>query len=710
VSALGSFDNGGVFHFHVQQQIKDFYDTVKQTLNETIQPLLNEFKTTVTQVLGQVHDQLDAIKAQIETVKGQLQSALQGVNTKLVELNVPAKLEEIRTKLDTMLESLGTIDFAIVTDPVVEQIGELRDQLKQIDVSKLSEISIGALKVSVEVVTTIDFSAKITDALMAEIDQILQVPKNALTEIETTVEGALDRLGKLAPETLLKPLDDLFQPVTAMLNRLEFEQLIGPIDAWHERTLQELDKVSPSAVLQPVIALFQQLEGMIDALAPAKLVQPLQGMVDGLKADLGKLDLAGLLGGVTGALNRVRDMLGRLAPERLLDPLVALFDRVMTALDRFSPSALLTPFTTVFDQLTAPLGNLNLAHVAAIGAAFAPLRSLPNAYDPRYNVQTLRRIYAEQVALLQQLNIGKIIADLKAPYDSLKVMFDVGGVDVTLAASIEGLNPLRNAIIGQVATGVQQIQAKLQNAFLQADPPAELVSAYEQVRPKITALVPSWITDGMTVETVRAAFRLANPLNLSAEMDQLYEAVKNKLRLLDPRALQQELRETVEQVLAVLEPIDPATLLAGFQGAVDAIIERLDVLKLETVVDELQTMFDEIRAVVGGLNPEPIIAELGALAAEVRQLLEGLKPSEVLSGVSAPFQDAKDIVNEFDPAVFKAALQQVFENIQQVIGQIDIGVILSPLVEQLDALREALRVALQRTEDAFNEMLAAIPV
>lgn len=212
-SSLGSYDDNGDFHFHIQQEIEIFLNGIKTTLQETIQPLFDQFKGNVGQTLQQIQDALNAVKGEIESVKAQLESTLQGVSQQLETLDVTGTMEGIRQKLDNMLGELGVVDFDPVVDPIVAQINEVGDALKKIDVSSLNEFTVGALEVSVDVVVRIDFSTQITGALMVEIDKLLEIPQNALAEIEGSVEGVLQRFGELEPGMLLSPLDDLFDRV-----------------------------------------------------------------------------------------------------------------------------------------------------------------------------------------------------------------------------------------------------------------------------------------------------------------------------------------------------------------------------------------------------------------------------------------------------------------------------------------------------------------
>ena len=245
-AGLGTYGEDGRFRFHVQEDLERFLNGIKATLHDTIEPLLNQLKVTVGQTLQQVQTSLQAVQGEIDKVKAQLESSLQGIHGQLQSLDVTGTMTSIGQKLEGMLGALGTVDFDVVVNPVVAEIDEMRDAMKKIDLSSLNEFSIGALKVSVEVVVQLDFSAQITGVLMAEIDQLLEIPKKALADLEGRVEGALQQFGALAPATLLAPLDKVFQPITAQLNALKLEVLVTPLDEWYAKMQGELDRVSPA--------------------------------------------------------------------------------------------------------------------------------------------------------------------------------------------------------------------------------------------------------------------------------------------------------------------------------------------------------------------------------------------------------------------------------------------------------------------------------
>jgi hypothetical protein len=711
-SSLGTYDDDGVFHFKLEQEISDFLNGIKETLQNTIQPLLNDFKNTISQALQQVHDGLVTVKGEIEKVKTQLQEMLQGVNDQIQSLDVPGTLESARQTLDDMLKELGDFDFEPVVVPVISEIDEISGELKKIDVSSLNDFTKGALKVSVSVVLAVDFEGQITAVLMEEFDKLLEVPKQGLTEIETSVEALIKRFSDFAPGALLAPLDEVFAPVTKLLGEINLESLVKPLDEWYGRLLAELDKIAPGALLQPVVDLYGKLSATLDAVSPEQLIRPLNDAIDAIKAQVKKIDVTGLAGDLAGVLTQVKDALDKVSPERLIAPIIDAFDKIMAALDNFDPSILLKPVGEIFDSLTAPLANATAEHAHLISEATAGLRSVIDIFDPK-NVFRLVREQAGNINdIAKQIDVGALLASLKAPYDAMQASFSAngGGVNVSFAASIEGLNPLRNPTLTQAANDLQQIQAKL-NALAQAQPPADLLKRYESdIRTKIESLIPVWAKENISADSIRRAFQVLNPMNLSADIKKLWDAIKDQLRNFDPRILQEQIKGSFEKAKSAILSLDPKAILAQVQGVIDELVKRLDVIDLKVITNELKDIVDELKNIAAGLNPERIIAQLQDLIDEVKSIAGNLQPSQILRELNEPFALAKSIVAEFDPASFKEPLQAVFEGIQKVLAAIDVGVILQPLNERLQQLHDELEDALKRTGTAFNGMLASIPV
>lgn len=709
VSSLGEYDESGQFHFSVQQQIEEFLNGISQTISGTLEPLLTGFKETVRGALGQVRTLLAGIQAQIDSVKAQLQSALQGVADQLRELDVPGRIDALGARLEEMLGQLGAIDFDLVVNPVIAQIEEMRDTLRGIDLSALNDFLREALGVAVQVVLSIDFPGQITDALLAELDRLLQAPKDALSAIEARVEGALQEVGRLAPDELLRPLDTLFAPVSRALDQLRVEALVEPVAEWYGDVRAEVERLSPAELLRPVVEAYAGLQQTLGSLSPERLVQPLVSLVAGFRAELQRLDLSGVTGGLGGVVERVRALLAGLDPAALLAPLVQAYDTVRAALDGLDPAALLAPLGRLFERLAGPLESLSAPAAQRIGAAFAPLADLPGKFEPGQVFAAAAARLATARAGAAELNVGRLIGDLRGPFEALSTALPAGA-DPALAARVAGLNPLRSEALGAAAARLQQLQPRLASAFAQPQPPGDLLGEFEGLRPRLQSLIPAWAGGAVTPEALRAALADYDPSGVAEEARAVVDDLRQQLAALDPRPLQEDLRETFAALDGALAAIEPGAVSAEIEALVRLVAAKLDRLDPQLLVDELQGLADELQGLLAGIDPAAIISALEGLANDVKRLVAGLNPAELLAGLKEPFEDVRGLLDSFSPAALREALQIVFTEIQAVLEAIDLGKVLEPLVDRIDQLRDELERALRRTEAAFEEMVAAIPL
>ena len=713
-SVLGEYQEDGSFRFHVQQDIEAFLNNIKRTLQETVQPMIDQFRETVGQTLQGVSEGLETVRDQIEDVKNQLQDLLGNIHTQLEDLNVQDAMESIRDRLNNMLGELGNIDFDPVVDPVVGEIDEMSESLRGIDVSSLNELTRGALRLAVQVVQGINFTDDIVNYLLEKTDNILEYPRSALTDLEALVEDLLQRFGELEPDKLLAPLDDLFQPVTEFLDTLNLQNLLVPLDDWHRRTQAALDEVSPSALLQPVIDVYQQLESAFAAISPEQLIQPLQASIDEVKAEIQSMDITGIADELSDMLDRARQQLDTVSPQGLLIPVINAFDKVTQALGRFQPDALLEPFSDIFDVLSAPLENLGDDHVQRIAVIFAPLARVPDDYDPQQVFNRIQQSTEEIQTVLRQLDPGGMLSEMREPYNAMARAFETGSsaVDIDLSAlssTVEAVNPLRSDAVNTAVTRIQQLRERF-SALEGSQPADDLLNRYNEVRPQLTSLVPVWVNETISPASVRRAFQTLNPLNITEEINQLYDALREQINHLDPRIIEQGLNDTFENIRQTFQELDPRVVVDQVQEMIDSLTSRLDAIDLQVISQELEDIVDDVGAVVSGLNPEPVIVILDDLVNEVRAVVDSLQPSEVLGELEAPFNTAREIVAEFDPAFLKEPIQNTFEEILSILEDIDIGILLQPLTERLQQLRDELEEGLERTETSFNGMLAAIPV
>lgn len=711
-SAVGSYDEQGAFHFNVETELEKMLGDAQSVMQDSLQPILETFKESVKGTLERVHGALDNVQAQIEVVKGALQNALMGLSQKLQELDLPGKLDSLGTQLQGLLDQFGQVKFDMIVDPVVAQIDDMREQIKKIDLSSLNDFLRETLRTALQAVLDLDFPGQITAALMGEIDKIIQIPVEELAGVEEKLEGALQQFGTLAPEALLKPLDALFAPVSDLLDELQLDHLLEPVNEWHNRANRELDAVSPAALLQPAIDAFLQLENAFESLAPEELIRPAQTLISQLVGELRKIDLASIAAEVSAAIEKVTQMLKALAPNELLKPLIVGYKNMVAVVDQLDPQALVKPFQGLLDAVAAPLAQLSSEGARAVSLAFAPLAAASAAYDPQASFELAARRFAETSALLRQLDLGKLTAELKSAYDALIKAYGARAAEAPadLQPRLVAFNPLTNTILTEVTSGTLRLQEQLQSGFAGAQPPAELVARSAPFRAQLESLVPAWANPDLTPEARRAALQSAGPLGMVEQIENRLNSFKAQLQAFDPGALLGDLNVLYERIVASAAALNPLQLADGVRNALDNLTAKLDSLDLELVVNELQGLAGEIQTIIGGLDPRPIIAKLDGLVNTVKETLAGLAPAEVLAEIKGLFDQVHALVHAFHPQIFIDALQGVFQEIQATLAAIDLGKLTKPLLDRLHALRDELETALKRTETAFEAMVSAIPL
>jgi hypothetical protein len=707
---IGTFDSDGRFHFAVEDEIHDFLDGLQGSLDEAVRPLIDELRQNVGAVATEADTALQSVQDAIADVKGQLNDAVQGAVDEIEGADIPGQIEAMRNELAAMLDQLGRIDFDVVVDPVIEQIDEMADSLASIDTSSLNDLLRAALKEATKVITDIDFSQQITAALTKKMDEVLAIPAKAITDVQDRVNAAVERLGELALREMLAPLYEVYTPVERAVDQLQLAALVRPLDEWHGKAMEELRKISPEALLAPLIELHRQLTIAAEAVSPAELVRPLRDVLDVAAKAIESVPVAALAADVRELMARARAQLDALAPDQLLTPVVAEYGKIVSALEAFDPKALLRPVTEVFDRLTAPLENLSDAHAKAVELAFAPLVAMPARMDPRAAFATMASATADAEKAVISIDLGVLIVALRAAHAELRAAVAATPSAATLTTRVEALDPLRNDALGRATTALRELTTRLAQQFTPAEPPSELLARYETARPRLESLVPAWVKPPVTPESIRNAFTASSIIGVGEEIDSLYGAIKEQVRALDPSIVQEEIRESYEHLKDALLGLDPVVILDELQADLAQIAERLRTLDLELLTAELDGIAADLRGVVAGLDPRPIIDQLEELVGQVRSAVEALKPSELLADLQRPLESVKEIVHAFHPEELAAPLREGLDRIEGILKQVDLTTLLEPINDKLHELRDDLDVALDRTETAFDGMIAAIPL
>jgi tetratricopeptide (TPR) repeat protein len=705
--ALGTFDDQGAFHFTLESEIESLLGQVKSMITDTVEPAVAEFKSAVSGAIGQVTSALEQVQGEIDSVKQQLQSALEGATEQLRAADIGGTMDSLAGELRSALDQLGPIDFDPVVDPVVAEIDDMTGQLKKIDPSSLNDILRAALDVATAVITAIDFPHDITQLLMEEFDKLLEVPKDALDQLQERVDAMIARFDELEPKTILEPVSGLFTPLATALDGLEVDALAAPIEEWHERAKTEVGRVMPAALLQPLVEAYTEMNRSLAAISTATLVESLRSVITQIKGDLQRLEPSALLGQLSSTFDQAKAVLESLAPAKLLAPLVAAFDTVTDAIDAMSPESALAPLTELSATLAEPLDSLTDEDARRAAAAFTPLVGLPEAYDPQKSFQTLGAKTAEVEGLLAGLDLGTLLAGVRTRQAAAAAA--LGSAGQALAPRIDALDPLRDAGLTQALADLQDVRGRLKDAFASPAPPADLTAGFGEIQADVQGLVPTWVQGTPTAAAIRQALSVVDPAAIADAARELHQQIRDEWTALDPQGLIAELQTPFDRVLQALSTLDPAAIAGRVDDLVQELAPRLDALDLDALAHDALDLEDEFRSIVASLDPRPVIDRLSSIADEVMHVLDELDPRSVLAELQPPLDTAKGILHEFDPASLAEALEPAYAEIKEILAKVDLRVILEPLVDRLDELREALQQALTRTEHAFDAMIAAIP-
>lgn len=710
LTALGSFDGNGNFQFFLQQEINEFLGGVNDNLTNTVQPIIDEFKSTITDTLQSFTDILSDLQGEIASVKADLQALLQGVHDTLEGADVPAILEQMAGRLEEMLGKIGELSFDPTVEQVIAEIDDMAEKLRGIDISDMSEITIGALKVSVKVVTNIDFSSQISSVLIQGFDEILTVPKQALGEVQKAVQFISDQFKLFKPDFLLRELDKLLAPLQTVFDTLDPQVLIKPLDDWHATLLAQLRKLSLNVLLKPVIDLHGDMVEKVQQVSPAQLIAPLQSAMDDLQGRIDSLKLDSIRGQFSSAVAGVKGVLEDMNPTAVLQPLLQPFATLESTLTDFRPSTLLQPVNDFFNSLTASLDGITQIQVDAVSTAVAPLTQLKTAFNPILNFQGLSTLFEQILAFMEHLNFAAMLSRINTSYQSANIAFDNDLAGVEVSTCFNALNPLRNSGFTALSTRIQTLRERLQTEFSGVTTPQALIESYAGVEDKINALAPSWLGQPLTPASLRSALTAANPLNVGAELDALYDNVLNQVSALSPTHLIAPLQITYDGLLTSIGSLTLDPLLDRLETAIGNLSAGLDLIDPSILTTELSDLFDEIIAMVEALNPNAMVTELQAIVDSIVVLAESMNPQALIAGIDGPLTAARGIAAEFDINVFAEPLNDIFDSVGDIINQIDVAVILQPVTDRLDTLRDELAKGLSRTEKAFIKMLNEIPV
>ncbi len=704
-SAVGTVGDDGRFHFHAEQELQQLLTGVHDTISRDIGPALDEFRATFGEAVGEVTAALEGVTAEIEGAKQQLAEALQQVAAQLEEVDVTGVARGLAEQLGQAFDALLQVDLDVVVDPVVAAIEGMRDELRAIDPDSLNDVLRAALAVATALLRAVDFPGEITAVLMTELDELLAQPLGAIDGLQGRLDAAVEQFAQLDPAILVAPLAGLFEPVTAALDGLDPQALVGPLTDWYAAARAALESVMPETLLAPLVAAHDELRRVVTSISADAVASLIEEQLARASAELDRLQPAALVGGLSEEHGRVRALVESLSHEAVVATLSAVHAEVAEQLRALDPTALLEPLRDLTGALDAALAEVTDADAQTAADALGPLRALVRACDPQQAFPAAVAAIAAVTDGLAALELETRLAQVRA--DGAATL--AGLTDEAARVRVEALDPLVDPALTLALADLGRLRAALRSAYPSGEPPATLITSYEQTRAVVEALVPPWAQGTPSSEALRGAFAWADPATVTQGLTDAQAAVVAAWNALDPVRAAEPIAEIQAQVLDALAAVDPRAIAARVDALVGGLATRLQELDLTAIREQGRELSAEVTGLVDALDPRPTIAQLTTLADDVRGLVERLDPAALLAEFQEPLEAAKRVVAAVDPAALAEALEPAFAGIREILEGVDLREALEPLLDRLDGLRAELESALGRTERAFRELLAAIP-
>ncbi len=723
--------------------------------------------------LAPVHDAITGVTGALDSVRQGLVEAIEAASTAVGALTTAAgeaetALNEVAAAVQTASASVDLTAFhdealALVTElsgsigevvgeagDAVGKLRELVDQLGEVDLHGAASAATDAIGRLTEVLASID-TTSIPEALLSELRSGLSgfLDQISLQPVHDAIQAVLDA----APLDVLDEFTEAFDGVLHELEGFSPTGLLQPLEAPFDEVIRQLNDLRPGALLDPVIDVLQEAKTSLDGFAPAVLLAPLDA-----------------------PLAEARSALEQVAPEHLLAPLHGPFTELMTLVDKLDGKAALDEIQGAFSgwlqQGFTGLQGLGDAFGGATGTkAFvegAASGALPADFGLRPGdiLKPVEELYDKVVALIHQVPAERLVAafeqvrgalvgtlDALAPgnlhahvhghVESAIAAFDVVG-DAELVAglfaehaqlvvAVDSIDPAR------VPAGAAAQHTQLLSLTVDADPRAALAPVVTQlqglrgdalglatsldtgvvaggfgaVAARLDALIPDFLREPVTVESLEAALDGLNPKHLADEVNAEFELLIGKLLKFAemfgvelPKAvkawtdrfehgLDGIVRDAFEAVHAPLKAqlasLDPAGLEADLNAAVYAPIQAaLDSLSLEGIVGDagLTASYDGAKAALGG----------------VLESLQNLKGS-----LDTALRTALDDVTAISPRGLEADLQQAYAPIAQALGGLDLGGLADELKAQFQRIGDEAADVLQEVLEALKALVDAIP-
>ncbi len=678
--------------------------------------------------------------------------SLQGVIDDLTAA-LNSKIED----LNNLLAQLEGLSFTPVGDEVVNEIDDLKTRLEAINPDALSDVEKLAITAALAVLRAIDLENKVITGLKQAYHAAEGEVKSLLDQLNTALQGLSGRFNVFSPDALLGPVNGLLDQAGKLVEGLDGRSLLGFLYDLLEQLKSALQALDPGRILDPLQAPYNEMMAAVNRLDPAQWLAPLRAIYAEIDRLIDIVDVTPLLDRLTQLQNELfasirTTILNALDGLHLPEPLGSFFTQLRPVMELMTDALFGDPATNL------PQLSLQIRDHISLGSLFAPLdtvfmqlvdliEQIPpdaltsvmetirqgvglglEALDPNAILLRFRQGYSQLAELSPSrlLGVSNGLPGLKASF-SLKVsaapanvqtdhQADIAAITARFDVVFAAVNP---AAPGGTLANLTAEHNSLLDALRQRTNALDHSSAlpdYTRLRHSLDKLLPDFLRQAQPLShsAIIAGFYAMRPSTKAAKFE---EVIDRFIRSVQPfeTALAPGINDFFNMLHDLISLINPLAVRDSVAAIYTEIHAKVRILDPDTLTTQLTTLMNTLTAPLHAIDPAQIKSQinavynsaLAALTNNVKAILDDLVGiiNDALRSIKAAFKALIDQIKAAITAIL-SDLHAVFDRLEQLVF-VDI---LERLNRVLDNLGMSFDSELDRVVNAFDSMLAAIPL
>lgn len=697
--------------------------------------IANAVKTAlapITAALDTIQKLVDTIKADLETAAKAAVAAIQTIEgtvdqfekdlTALFDqaaqfidsLHLDQVIGQISSKVNDFVALLAKAQMKPYFDAASSAMGDVAGTISKLPLSLLPDSMKQDLDTAVAPIRALDgptVEAEIEDLLGISGGQFQLRPdlQAAIADIQAKFDELIATLQQHDPRTYLQNLDQQLSQIAAQISALSPQIGLQPIQDAIQKVKTEIGSFDLSAALQPVHAVFQQIDATLQEYSPDKLIDPIEKRVnDARTAIVATIRLDQWLPAIDDLQTRAESILALIDPTQI-EPLVAqVLNEVQTLVDALPP---IQPAGWIGTLISSLLAKANLRiYPSSFDTVTRWIQGQPAAADLTAATRRIAAALASTHAAVDGLDITALSVDATQRVASLRTAVqtlasalpadspDAAALQAAIArldveAALGAISTNRTRYLTTLAADDSLGQALAATGFSDVDQAVtglrKALSPFDSLLAPLRALLTSLGITGLDQGlsgVVRSTLAVAPPARLVGLLVPIVSAVRGRIEAL---------------IKAVLDPIRAAIT------ELQHLISLIDLAPLKQAVD---SVFNEIVAQVNAFDPDQILKDPIQAVTSLQQDLLSFDPLKDIVTVLNELRDAAArVVGKLSAEKILAAPLDVYDKILAGFQQLNLEKLLTPVLDQLDAIVKQVDDGLDETVTALQHLQAALP-